>query len=570
MAHELRTPLTALVAEASLLEGRLDPLAPDARRAAELLVADVRRLRVLVDDLMEISRFDAGAERPVLEPVDLGRVVTGAVAARLPAAVVSLPAQPLVVDSDTRRLDRILGNLLDNAREHAPGAPVEVALQATRDGPVIVVADRGPGVPADAHPTPVRAVLEGRPVAGRRQLRPGPRDRRRARGAPGRRAPGPRAAGGRARGRPEPAGHGIVTRERSGGDEHCRCWRRLATRTEDRAVSLPSRRFPVAIVVALLAALLVAACAPTAGPLGTPASPAVSPDPSEPPPSDLAPESPSLAPTPTAEPSTDPSDDPSGDPSGDPTSSPTASPEPTESPAAAGTTIVRAYFVLGSFTGNEGLVPVLREVPETRAVAAAAMRELLHGPEGAELEGRPAMYSAIPEGTRLLGIEIDGSTATVDLSGAFASGGGSAGMLARLGQVVYTLTQFSTVDKVRFQLDGEPVTTFGAEGIVLDGAVNRADFRELLPAIFVDRPAWGAAAGNPARVSGIANVFEATLQVELLDGRGNRLARDTVTATCGTGCWGTFRTDLAYDIDRAQYGTLRVYAESAKDGSRRT
>ena len=56
------------------------------------------------------------------------------------------------MDSDPRRLDRILGNLLDNARDHAPGGPVEVALQATRDGPVIVVADRGPGIPADAIP----------------------------------------------------------------------------------------------------------------------------------------------------------------------------------------------------------------------------------------------------------------------------------------------------------------------------------------------------------------------------------------------------------------------------------
>ena len=150
VAHELRTPLTALVAEASLIEGHNAELSPDARRAAELLVADVRRLRVLVDDLMEISRFDADAERPATERVDLGRVVTGAVAARLPEAAVSLPATPLVVESDPRRLDRILGNLLDNARDHAPGAPVEVALQSTRDGPVIVVADRGPGVPGDA------------------------------------------------------------------------------------------------------------------------------------------------------------------------------------------------------------------------------------------------------------------------------------------------------------------------------------------------------------------------------------------------------------------------------------
>ena len=59
VAHELRTPLTAMVAEASLIDGQLDDLPPDARRVAELLVVDIRRLRVLVDDLMEISRFDA-------------------------------------------------------------------------------------------------------------------------------------------------------------------------------------------------------------------------------------------------------------------------------------------------------------------------------------------------------------------------------------------------------------------------------------------------------------------------------------------------------------------------------
>jgi signal transduction histidine kinase len=152
VAHELRTPLTALVAEASLIEGGLDGLSPDARRAAELLVTDVRRLRALVDDLMEISRFDAAAELPRLEPVDLGRIVTGAVATRLPEAAVSIPRDPVIVDSDPRRLDRILGNLLDNARDHAPGSPVEVALTTTREGAMVIVADRGPGVPYDALP----------------------------------------------------------------------------------------------------------------------------------------------------------------------------------------------------------------------------------------------------------------------------------------------------------------------------------------------------------------------------------------------------------------------------------
>ncbi len=150
VAHELRTPLTALTAEASLIESQADAMPPEARRAAQLLAGDVRRLRTLVDDLLEISRFDAGAEAAAIGPVDLVRVVTAAVAARLPSAVVSVPATPLVVTTDPRRLDRIVGNLLDNARTHAPGTPVEVALTSTRDGAVVVVADRGPGVPTEA------------------------------------------------------------------------------------------------------------------------------------------------------------------------------------------------------------------------------------------------------------------------------------------------------------------------------------------------------------------------------------------------------------------------------------
>jgi two-component system sensor histidine kinase MtrB len=152
VSHELRTPLTALVAEASLLESALSDLPPGSRRAAELLVTDVRRLRALVDDLMEMSRFDAQAEQANLEELDLGRVVAAIVAARLPGAAVSLPAHPVPARSDPRRLDRILGNLLDNAREHGAGSPVEVSMSQTAEGAVIVVADRGPGVPPDALP----------------------------------------------------------------------------------------------------------------------------------------------------------------------------------------------------------------------------------------------------------------------------------------------------------------------------------------------------------------------------------------------------------------------------------
>jgi signal transduction histidine kinase len=155
VSHELRTPLTALVAEAALIEDAARDLPPDGRRAAELLVADIRRLRILVDDLMELSRFDAHAEQPRLEPVDLGRAVASIVAARLPDAALSVPAQPLIVESEVRRLDRIIGNLLDNARTHAPGTPVEVTVAmneepAATPTAAVTVADRGPGASEEA------------------------------------------------------------------------------------------------------------------------------------------------------------------------------------------------------------------------------------------------------------------------------------------------------------------------------------------------------------------------------------------------------------------------------------
>lgn len=149
VAHELRTPLAALVAEASILREHLDAMPVGSRRAAELLVADVGRLRTLVDDLMEVSRFDAMAEQVVLEPVDLGRLVRSVASVRLPEASLVLAEAPVIVETDARRIERILGNLLDNAREHGAGAPVEVRLVRTSEAVILAVADRGPGVPPD-------------------------------------------------------------------------------------------------------------------------------------------------------------------------------------------------------------------------------------------------------------------------------------------------------------------------------------------------------------------------------------------------------------------------------------
>ncbi len=314
-----------------------------------------------------------------------------------------------------------------------------------------------------------------------------------------------------------------------------------------------------------LAALLLAAaaCTPVSGQLGTPATPQASPVSTGAAPTDELPSAgPTDAPaTPTPSPSTAPSATPPASPAV--TSAPTATP----TPAPTGTTTVRAYLVHGSFTGDEGLVPVLRTVPQTRAMARAAVEALLDGPNDAEMAASPSMYTAIPDGTRLLGLAVKDGIATVDLSSEFTSGGGTYLVTARLAQMVYTLTQFPTIDKVRFSLDGKLITTFSSEGVVIDGPMDRADYRDMLPPIFMDRPAWGAALGNPGRVSGLANVFEATFRVQLLDAKGNTLADKQVMASCGTGCWGRFDIDLDYDVAKGQYGTLRAFNLSAKDGT---
>ena len=86
VSHELRTPLTGLYNEAQLLQPHLEELPDSARRAAELLVADVGRLRHLVDELLEISRLESGVTESSLAPTDIGRFLSALVAARLPGA----------------------------------------------------------------------------------------------------------------------------------------------------------------------------------------------------------------------------------------------------------------------------------------------------------------------------------------------------------------------------------------------------------------------------------------------------------------------------------------------------
>jgi signal transduction histidine kinase len=145
VAHELRTPLTALVGEAALLAEQLDRMPAESRRPAELLIGDVGRLRRLVEELMEISRFDAGRESVHAETVELGSLVAAAIRARGWEGRVRLEADEVVIRSDPRRLERIVANLVENALEHA-GRDVAVHIGRDDAGAFVEVVDQGPGI----------------------------------------------------------------------------------------------------------------------------------------------------------------------------------------------------------------------------------------------------------------------------------------------------------------------------------------------------------------------------------------------------------------------------------------
>jgi len=145
VAHELRTPLAALVAEASLLSGQVSHLPDLARRPVELLIADVSRLRTLVDELMEISRLDAGSEPVQQRLVSVRSIVAALISARGWEDQVAVDGEPLTLTTDPRRVERILANLVGNAVEHSGR---DIGVRTGTDGAhgCVDVADAGPGI----------------------------------------------------------------------------------------------------------------------------------------------------------------------------------------------------------------------------------------------------------------------------------------------------------------------------------------------------------------------------------------------------------------------------------------
>jgi signal transduction histidine kinase len=145
VSHELRSPLTTLAASLQVLERRRQEMPEPAQQALALMASEVVRFEHLVQDLLEISRFDAGAAELTAEEVHLGEFVRQAVGSAAPVEVAP-EVDAMIVSLDKRRVERVIANLLENARLHAGGA-ARVCVGPTPNGFEVRVEDRGPGVP---------------------------------------------------------------------------------------------------------------------------------------------------------------------------------------------------------------------------------------------------------------------------------------------------------------------------------------------------------------------------------------------------------------------------------------
>jgi spore germination protein GerM len=220
-----------------------------------------------------------------------------------------------------------------------------------------------------------------------------------------------------------------------------------------------------------------------------------------------------------------------------------------------------------STMGNPALVPFLTtayplpEASDTLAALQLLTTDELFLPDGFE--------TSIPGPVEVVSFTRGASdqVVTVDMNEAFLDGAG--GLLAditMLNQLIFTASDGEEISEVLFTVGGQPVTAYGTEGLDLSQLQGRDAFLDQLNSVNLDSAASGSG-DSPLPVTGFANVFEATVSLELVDANGTVVHEDFTTATCGTGCWGGFGFMIDdFDFESTPV-TLRVFWHSAEDGS---
>ncbi|MDY6999286.1 MAG: MtrAB system histidine kinase MtrB [Actinomycetota bacterium] len=153
VSHELRTPLTTVRMAADLIHDHAEELEPSLRRSIELMVDELDRFEGLLNDLLEISRHDAGVAELAVEAIDLRSTVKSALDNVGHLAedasvelIVDMPSHEIVAEVDPRRVERILRNLIANAIDHAERKPVRIRMAADADTVAVTVRDYGVGL----------------------------------------------------------------------------------------------------------------------------------------------------------------------------------------------------------------------------------------------------------------------------------------------------------------------------------------------------------------------------------------------------------------------------------------
>jgi spore germination protein GerM len=219
-----------------------------------------------------------------------------------------------------------------------------------------------------------------------------------------------------------------------------------------------------------------------------------------------------------------------------------------------------------SFIGNPALVPFFTNVIAAPGDTSeeVALRTLtnpsLTPPDGFE-NHMPADVEVVSVDSDTEGVRV------VDMNQAFLQGSGSGllGDFTMLNQLVYTATDEERFPRVLFTVGGEPVTQFGTDGLDLSEPLDRETFIDQLNPVILTSAITGSG-GDSLVITGVANVFEATVSLQLVDADGSVVYEDFTTATCGTGCWGAFSFQIVdFDFESAQV-TARVFWHSAEDG----
>ncbi|MEW6183874.1 MAG: Gmad2 immunoglobulin-like domain-containing protein [Bacillota bacterium] len=243
----------------------------------------------------------------------------------------------------------------------------------------------------------------------------------------------------------------------------------------------------------------------------------------------------------------------------------TAQPKPAEKTKPPEKTAVAVYY-LKATTSDIHLVREVHEVPRTTQTAGAALEELIAGTPLTK-----GAYRVLPADTKILGIAVKNGLATVDFSKeVLRANVGASGEALGIQSIVNTLTEFPSIEKVAFRVEGK-LDESAKQWWGHVGLYGQPFTRDLSnvdePVIWVYRPQPGQKITSPITITGSARVFEAAVSARLLSESGDVISRAYGMATAGAPERGEFTIKMDFSAPQTDKGRLEVFWASPKDGS---